>query len=214
MDVYKSDKVYSSIDTMGRYSYKNQPNIIMWNMACFASTLLPLLGEDIEKNTTILQDEVSKIPEKYKNQWLDEFSTKLGFEKKIPKDESLINEFLNILETEELDFTNSFRSLLIESTNISKTTQFKEWEHKWKKRLDEEDNRESIKKKLNFNNPAFIMRNHLVENIIQDLLKDKKDSLKKALLCLEKPYEKLDKFNYMYLGPNSEEEVHKTFCGT
>jgi len=214
MDVYKSDKVYSSIDTMGRYSYKNQPNIIMWNMACFASTLLPLLGEDIEKNTTILQDEVSKIPEKYKNRWLDEFSTKLGFKKKLSKDESLINEFLNILETEELDFTNSFRSLLIESTNISKTTQFKEWEHKWKKRLDEEDNRESIKKKLNFNNPAFIMRNHLVENIIQDLLKDKKDSLKKALLCLEKPYEKLDKFNYMYLGPNSEEEVHKTFCGT
>ena len=104
--------------------------------------------------------------------------------------------------------------MLIASTNISKTTQFKEWEHKWKKRLDEEDNRESIKKKLNFNNPAFIMRNHLVENIIQDLLKDKKDSLKKALLCLEKPYEKLDKFNYMYLGPNSEEEVHKTFCGT
>ena len=214
MDVYKSDKVYSSIDTMGRYSYKNQPNIIMWNMACFASTLLPLLGEDIEKNTTILQDEVSKIPEKYKNQWLDEFSTKLGFEKKLPKDESLINEFLNILETEELDFTNSFRSLLIESTNISKTTQFKEWEHKWKKRLDEEDNRESIKKKLNFNNPAFIMRNHLVENIIQDLLKDKKDSLKKALLCLEKPYEKLDNFEDMYLAPTKEQEVFKTFCGT
>ena len=101
-----------------------------------------------------------------------------------------------------------------ESTNISQTTAFKDWKHKWKKRLDEEDNRESIKKKLNFNNPAFIMRNHLVENIIQDLLKDKKDSLKQALLCLEKPYEKLDKFKYMYLEPNSEEEVHKTFCGT
>ena len=183
-------------------------------MACFASTLLPLLGEDIEKNTTILQDEVSKIPEKYKNQWLDGFSTKLGFEKKLPKDESLINEFLNILETEELDFTNSFRSLLIESTNISKTTQFKEWEHKWKKRLDEEDNRESIKKKLNFNNPAFIMRNHLVEQIIQELLIDKKDTLNKALVCIEKPFEKIKHYENMYVGPTKEQEVLKTFCGT
>ena len=54
----------------------------------------------------------------------------------------------------------------------------------------------------------------VVKQLITGSITSKKNSLKKALLCLEKPYEKLDKFNYMYLGPNSEEEVHKTFCGT
>ena len=54
IDNYKSDKVFSSIDSMGRYSYKNQPNILMWNMACFASTLVPLL-EGSEEKVDILQ---------------------------------------------------------------------------------------------------------------------------------------------------------------
>ncbi len=214
MDIYKSDKVFSSIDTMGRYCYKNQPNIIMWNMACLASALLPLLGEDTKKNTTLLQDEVSKIPEKYKNKWLEEFRKKLGFNKNLSEDESLINKFLNILENEELDFTNSFRSLLDDNKVISQTTTYKEWQHKWKKRLKEEVNIENIKHKLNSNNPAFLMRNHLVEKIIQELLKDKKDTLNKVLIGLEKPYEKLDRMDDMYLVPTKEQEVFKTFCGT
>ncbi len=35
------------------------------------------------------------------------------------------------------------------------------------------------------------MRNHLVEKIIQELLIDKKDTLTKALACIEKPFEKI-----------------------
>ena len=54
---------------MGRYCYKNQPNILMWNMACFASTLVPLLEGTEEKKVDILQKEISSIPEKYKNKW-------------------------------------------------------------------------------------------------------------------------------------------------
>ena len=34
------------------------------------------------------------------------------------------------------------------------------------------------------------MRNHLVEKIIQELLTDKKDTLNKVLVCIEKPFEK------------------------
>ncbi len=51
IDNYESDKVFSSIDSMGRYCYKNQPNILMWNMACFASTLVPLLEGTEEKKS-------------------------------------------------------------------------------------------------------------------------------------------------------------------
>ena len=214
MDTYKSDKVFSSIDSMGRYCYKNQPNIIMWNMACFASTLIPLIGENTDRNTKILQDEISKIPEMYKNKWLKEFSLKLGLDKNLPEDENLINEFLNILEREELDFTNSFRSLLIESKTISQSTKFKEWNQKWKKRLEGEANKAKTKELLNLNNPAFIIRNHLIEDIIKDLLNNKKDFLNKILSCIEKPYEKLSNYNEMYVKPNKNQEVTETFCGT
>jgi len=48
MDQFNPEQVYSSIDHGGRYAYANQPRIAHWNLAAFAQTLLPLLGEDEE----------------------------------------------------------------------------------------------------------------------------------------------------------------------
>ncbi|MBF96168.1 MAG: hypothetical protein CMJ13_02940 [Pelagibacterales bacterium] len=218
IDNYKSDKVFSSIDSMGRYSYKNQPNILIWNMACFASTLLPLLEGKKEKNIDILQKEISSIPEKYKNKWLLDFSKKIGLKKIYPENEVLINRFLEILESENLDFTNSFRGLIkeVENSNelMSKTDTFKSWKNDWKKLFKNKSNKEEVCKTITSNNPAFIMRNHLVEQIIQELLIDKKDTLNKALLCIEKPFEKIKNYEKMYVSPTKEQEVLKTFCGT
>src|SRR5262249_20428798 len=49
MDSYHPETVYSSIDTMGRYAYRNQPGIGEWNLTRFAETLLPLLAEDLDE---------------------------------------------------------------------------------------------------------------------------------------------------------------------
>ena len=218
IDNYKNDKVFSSIDSMGRYSYKNQPNILMWNMTCFASTLVPLLEGKEEKNIDILQKEIFSIPEKYKSRWLIEFSKKIGLKNVYPENEILINRFLEILESENLDFTNSFRGLIKELENsnelVSKTDTFKSWKNDWKKLLKNKSSKEEVGKTISSNNPAFIMRNHLVEKIIQELLIDKKDTLNKALVCIEKPYEKIKHYENMYVGPTKEQEVLKTFCGT
>ena len=43
MDDYHPDQVFSSIDRHGRYAYGNQPQIAVWNMAQFATALLPLI---------------------------------------------------------------------------------------------------------------------------------------------------------------------------
>ncbi len=45
MDAYHPETVYSSIDSFGRYAYFRQPEIAVWNLAQFASCLLPLMGE-------------------------------------------------------------------------------------------------------------------------------------------------------------------------
>ena len=43
MDEFYADKVFSSIDTLGRYAYNRQPSIGLWNLSRFAETLLVLL---------------------------------------------------------------------------------------------------------------------------------------------------------------------------
>ena len=50
MNVYDPKTVFSSIDHNGRYSYKNQPAILVWNLAKFAETLIPLVNEESEKS--------------------------------------------------------------------------------------------------------------------------------------------------------------------
>ena len=75
-------------------------------------------------------------------------------------------------------------------------------------------NQKEVCKTITSNNPAFMMRNHLVEQIIQELLTDKKDTLNKALECIEKPFEKIKYYEKMYVGPTKEQEVLRTFCGT
>ena len=187
-------------------------------MACFASTLVPLLEATEEENVDILQKEISSIPEKYKNKWLLDFSKKIGLKKIYPENEVLINRFLEILESENLDFTNSFRGLIkeVENSNepISKTDTFKIWKNDWKNLIKNKSNQNEVYKTITSNNPAFIMRNHLVEQIIQELLTDKKDTLNKALVCIEKPFEKIKYYEKMYVGPTKEQEVLRTFCGT
>ena len=53
MDSYDPATVYSSIDSVGRYAYGNQPRIAQWNLARLAEALLPLLDED--KDTAVQQ---------------------------------------------------------------------------------------------------------------------------------------------------------------
>src|SRR4029079_11787710 len=49
MDVADPTTVFSSIDSQGRYAYRNQPIIGGWNLARFAEAILPLLHEDEEQ---------------------------------------------------------------------------------------------------------------------------------------------------------------------
>ena len=46
MDTYDPATVFSSIDSMGRYAYSNQPHAAQWNLARFAETLLSLIDAD------------------------------------------------------------------------------------------------------------------------------------------------------------------------
>src|SRR5699024_838033 len=61
MDGYDPATVFSSIDQQGRYSYRNQPGIAVWNLARFAETLLPLLDKDQDKAVEIAEEALSNF---------------------------------------------------------------------------------------------------------------------------------------------------------
>jgi uncharacterized protein YdiU (UPF0061 family) len=77
MDVYHPLKVFSSIDQHGRYAYGNQPRIAVWNLAQFASCLLPLMGEE-EAAIEAATASINRFPEMYEAEWLRRFRAKIG----------------------------------------------------------------------------------------------------------------------------------------
>ena len=61
MDNYNPKTVFSSIDSMGRYSYENQSKICLWNLARFAETFLHLIDEDEQNAIKIIEEILMKI---------------------------------------------------------------------------------------------------------------------------------------------------------
>ena len=226
IDKYNNNKVFSSIDHFGRYSYGNQPIVAKWNLARFAETILPLIDTLPEKAVELANDVIEKFTFKYKHYWLDGMRRKIGLYKKESGDEELIQSLLNMMQENQTDFTLTFRKLCDASSNsksivpvrnlFKKKDQFDNWVKKWRKRLilEEKAPNEIVNLMCN-SNPAVIPRNHRIEQVIQ-AAEEYEDftPFEKLLDALLKPYEELENYSEYTLPPKTDEEVLKTFCGT
>ena len=79
MDIYNPETVFSSIDTIGRYKYSNQPKIYQWNLARFAEYILDVLLEEVTKEE--IEEVISNFSKLYEEAFEREFFNKLGIEK-------------------------------------------------------------------------------------------------------------------------------------
>ena len=109
-DVINKTKVFSSIDYGGRYSFNNQSFICFWNMLCFANAILPLF-DNTKSAAKILELELSNFKKKFTDQWTTDMSLKFGSKKNKIFDEDFFKSWTELLESENLDYTNSFLKL-------------------------------------------------------------------------------------------------------
>lgn len=202
MDAYDPATVFSSIDIEGRYAYKNQPKMAMWNLARFAETLLPLLHEDKHKAIAIGKEEVKNFEDIYYEIWLDGMRAKLGFEGKEDGDEAMITEFLQL--TRQQDYTNTFRLLTL--------GEVPSYLHSLKHRLKARQATANTSL-MKCHNPVIIPRNHHVEKALAAAVKGDLSVMERLLEALRNPYEYTQKQDE-YITPPAQSCTYKTFCGT
>lgn len=215
MNVYHPDTVFSSIDYNGRYSYRNQAYIALWNMARFAEALMPLIHENADTAKAIAGEAILSFSEKYQSFWLKTFRKKLGLELEVPEDDTLIKDFLAILEHKRLDFTNSFRSLneIIEK-GIS-IAEFGEWQYVWKQRAAlEKASRIQLVSRLKASNPAVIPRNQQVEAVIEAAYQGKFSLFHEMIKSIQNPYGDIEGFEFCNNLVALDDSNYRTFCGT
>lgn len=219
MDAFNPETVFSSIDEQGRYAYRNQPPIAGWNLARFAESLLPLLGENEEKAVELAQETISAYPALYHSYWLDGMRSKLGLFHPHEDDQKLVEDLLTMMGNHEADYTNTFLDLTHdreERNPLAGTVGFAQWQERWEERLDEQPESEAEARKLmRDHNPAVIPRNHQVERALDAAVEEGDLSVLTTLLhVLTKPYDHEGSPEAYQQPQNPEDGPYRTFCGT
>lgn len=212
MDSYHPNTVYSSIDRMGRYAYSNQPDIAVWNLAQLATALIQQM-EDKEAAVEEATDIVHEMPDLLQEQWLTRFRAKIGLTRAEDGDQELISDLLKRMAENQADFTNTFRTLAGNAARDQFTdpSAFDGWADGWTARLDREDDPQVV---MIAANPAFIPRNHRVEQMIEAAVKGDYAPFHRLNTVLAQPYEDQPEAADLTRPPTSSEVVQATFCGT
>lgn len=218
MDTFKLSTVFSSIDTTGRYSYINQPNIAPWNLARLADTLIPLIHNDEDTAIKLATKEVSDFSKIYNSLWFNGMKRKLGMFSQEDEDEDIIIELLSLMEKYKADYTNTFRELTIgelDGQSLFNTNEFKSWYEKWILRLNKQkESKEKTVLLMKDNNPSIIPRNHRVEESLAAAQKGDMSVMENLLNVLKNPYDyNKEQEEYTKLPTNCS-GTYRTFCGT
>ena len=225
MDTYDPSTVFSSIDHHGRYSFGNQPHIIEWNLACFATCLIPLIDEDPSKANKQAGEIIKDVSVKINKAIMDKMRQKIGLSSEQKTTHQLLEKLLKIMLDNQSDYTLTFRYLcdVLGEKGDSKfkeqfTTQdeISKWLVEWQLCINNQgQSKEKIYQSMRLINPAFIPRNHLIERIIKAAVDHDDYSEMKALSSiLSNPY-KEQNVDFDYINPpEPSEKVYKTFCGT
>ena len=212
LDSYHPDKVFSSIDAQGRYAYSNQSHVIVWNMAQLATSLVLLMPDQdaaIEQFTAIIH----AMPDQIQSHWLQRFGQKIGIANAMPADEPLISDLLARMAENRADFTNTFRALSggTPRDQFLDPKAFDDWDPIWRTRLEAEDTPETT---MTAANPAFIPRNHRIEEMIQAAVAGDYTPFNRLLSVLATPFTDQPQANDLTAPPLPSEVVQQTFCGT
>ena len=226
MDSFNKTQVFSSIDHSGRYSYGNQPQIVQWNLARLAETILPLIHKKQESAVEMAKEVIELYSERFKEFWLSGMRQKLGLFNSEPEDENLIESLLNIMHENESDFTLTFRWLcdaaFDKKNNKNLRNLFKDagafdnWSESWRSRLSREsaslEERVKLMRKVN---PAVIPRNHRVEQALNAAVENLDfGPFERLVDVLSSPYEEMKEKDEFMLPPKPGEHILQTFCGT
>ena len=219
MNQYHPGTVYSSIDRNSRYAFGNQPPILQWNMVRLAEALLPLFDENTEKAIEIAQGLIGEFEsiwnEKYKKMML----SKLGLNDKDNSNFILAQELLSLMQKHQLDYTNTFTALTYEidfKNAAFAHPEMQTWLEKWKNQVEKSTlSVAETKEIMQQNNPAFIPRNHLVEEALNYGVAGDMSYFMRFLEVLKTRYN-YNKEHYDYLLPPESgfETNYQTFCGT
>ncbi len=175
LDGFDANHICNHSDTSGRYAYARQPQIAYWNLFCLGQALMPLIDEQAPA-LAALETYRQAFPEAMDQRMRD----KLGLSGIHEGDRALVEDLLQALQQDRVDFTVFWRRLSLavrESTHSTHAFEpvrdlfllrevFDAWCARYLERLGSV-NRQVTGDTMLRTNPKYILRNHLGELAIR-----------------------------------------------
>ena len=226
LDAYEPGKVFSSIDQAGRYAYANQPHMAAWNVTRLAEALLPLLDPDEDEAVVAAEKVLAGFGPAFESAYFSGLLRKIGISAEQEGDRALAQDLLKRMAENGADFTLTFRRLCDAAAEPQGDSPVRElfadgaaydaWAGVWRARLhNETTGAQAIAAAMRAVNPAFIPRNHLVEEALNAAIeRDDFAPFEQLLEVLSRPFDDNLAFARYALPPQPEQRVLRTFCGT
>ena len=229
MEAYDPDKVFSSIDLQGRYSYSNQRHAAHWNLTRLAEALLPLLVREAGSEEAALAsayEALATFGPQFEEAHLAGLRRKLGLFTKREGDAALARDLVVRMAANQADFTLTFRRLSDASLGpegdggvrvlFSDPGAYDSWAAGWRLRLEEEPaSKQDRVAAMRTASPAFIPRNHMVEAALDAAVRSQDfQPFEELLNVVSHPYEDRQDMERYAAPARPEECVKATFCGT
>ncbi len=182
MEAYQPGFICNHSDHAGRYAFDKQPEIGLFNLSCLAQALLPLFdltdGENIDLAVAAARDVLGQYQAVYLEEYAALMRAKLGFQESMPEDQDLVQDLLNLMAADQVDYTIVFRALGDFRSHQHATggvrdlfmnrPAFDEWARRYGARLRQEHS-DDVTRRLRMHkvNPKYILRNYLAEIAIR-----------------------------------------------
>jgi uncharacterized protein YdiU (UPF0061 family) len=193
LDAFDPGHICNHSDEQGRYAYNRQPNIAYWNLYALAQALLPLI-EDQEVALAALESYKTVFPRELEMR----MRAKLGLAQAQDDDRKLIEDVLQLLAKDKVDFPIFWRRLSLQvagqETADAVRDLFLEREafDAWKTRYDERlacVDRAAAGQSMLRTNPKYVLRNHLGEVAIRQARLGDFGEVETLLALVQSPFE-------------------------
>ena len=210
LDSYNPDFICNHSDTNGRYSFKNQPSVGLWNLNALATSLTSLLDSDK------LIGALKQYEPEFLKQYRTIMASKIGLEEYQSEDELLINQLLELMRTNNVDYTIFFRSLCdFSAHNQSIRDQFLDregfdsWTKQYSQRLQQQSSTDQQRREQMLAiNPKYVLRNYMAQAAIEKAQQGDYSEVNLLLEVLQSPCEEHPQADkYAGLPPDWAEKI-------
>lgn len=193
MERFRPNWINNHSDYQGRYTYQNQPSIGHWNLWTWLNNLIPL-AEPEQKDK--FKEELARCLEQFEPIFLEHYGQGLCQKMGLPhfhKDSTECGlSFLRILQTEQLDYTQSFirlqnkeyKALRDDCLDIRQFDAFLTQYESIREHQDTDELDANMQKA----NPVYILRNHMAQRAIEAAERDDFSEVDRLFKLLNHPY--------------------------